>query len=52
MRPSGAVSFAMAVKTYRTAVEVFSLPVQEGDRSERGVPDSPTFYLLLGETKQ
>ena len=45
MRPQGAVSFVEPVKTYRFAVEVFALARQEGDRSERGVLESPTTFL-------
>jgi len=46
MRPLGAVAFGLVVNYYRPAVEEFALPRQDGDRSERGVSDSPTLNLL------
>jgi len=39
MRPKGVVAFVKPVKPYRPAVEGFALAQQEGDRSERGVPE-------------
>jgi len=46
VRPKGVVSFVAAANAYRAAVEAFALLIEDRDRSERGVLDSPTLLAL------